>query len=124
MGKCDAAVECLVAEKKEYNNERLRMEEEHQKIGRTNDFGCRFLSQNLEAGCWRGGLQVLEDLEEDAERMRRCEEKRKERARHWQCDSDVQSAEERPWRNEELTNLEEGVPQLKEESLQRAARSF
>ena len=40
---------------------------------------------------WRGSLPVLEEFEEDAKPMKRCEEKRKERAKYWQCDSEVQS---------------------------------
>ena len=44
--------------------------------------------------------------------MRRCEEQRKERARHWPCDS-----------NEQFRRFEEALPQLKEESLERVARS-
>ena len=32
----------------------------------------------------------------------RCEEKMNESAKHWQCDSEVQPQEEKPWRNERL----------------------
>ena len=32
--------------------------------------------------------------------------------------------QDKPWRNEEFRNLEEGLPQLKEVSLQRAAKNF
>ena len=35
-----------------------------------------------------------------------------------------QDVEHRPWRKEELTSFEEGLPQLKEERLERAARSY
>ena len=37
---------------------------------------------------WRGRVHILE--EEDARTMDRCEAKRKEWAKHWRCDEDVQ----------------------------------
>ena len=46
--------------------------------------------------------------------LRRCEEERKVWAKHWQCDSEVQGVEDKPWRNEEVRSLEEGLPQLRE----------
>ena len=45
--------------------------------------------------------------------------KRKEWAKHWQCDS-----EDKSWKNEKLRNLVKGLLQLTEESLQRPARSY
>ena len=50
--------------------------------------------------------------EEDARLLDRCEAKRKEWARHWQCDEEVQNVEEKPWKNEELRRLEEALPRL------------
>ena len=73
---------------------------------------------------WRGGLQAPEELEEDVKPMRRCEERRREWPRHRQCDSEVQCAEDKPWRNQELRSLEEELPQLSEENLERAATSY
>ena len=61
-------------------------------------------------------------MEADAEPMRRCEEKRKEWAKHWQCYSEVHGVEDNLWRNEKVRSWEEELPQLKEESLARAAR--
>ena len=58
-----------------------------------------------------------EQLEADAEPMKKCEAQRKESAQHWQCDSELQSMEDKPWRNEEVRNLEEGLPRPKEGSL-------
>ena len=40
-------------------------------------------------------MLVLEELEENADPMKRSEKKRKEWAEHWQCDSEVQCVEER-----------------------------
>ena len=37
-----------------------------------------------------GGAQTLEKEEEDARLLDRCEAKRKEWAKHWQCDESVQ----------------------------------
>ena len=39
-------------------------------------------------------------------------------------DAEVQFTEDKPWRNEELRSTEEGLPRLKEERLERAARSY
>ena len=36
---------------------------------------------------WRG-VQILVNEEEDARLLHRCEAKRKERAKHWQCDEE------------------------------------
>ena len=42
-------------------------------------------------------MQILMK-EEVAKPMARCEEKRKEWAKHWQCDMDVQKQENKPWK--------------------------
>ena len=57
----------------------------------------------------RGGAQILKNEEEDARLMDRCEAKRKEWARHWQCDEEVQNVEDERWKNEELRKLEEAL---------------
>ena len=56
--------------------------------------------------------------------MDRCEAKRKEWARHWQCDECVQNMEDNPWKNEELKNLEEALRRLKECNFEEASRLF
>ena len=43
---------------------------------------------------WRGA-QILVNEEEDARLLVRCAAKGKERAKHWQCDEEVQNVEER-----------------------------
>ena len=53
--------------------------------------------------------------------MKRCEEEMEEWANHWQCDSGVQGAKDKPLSNEEFRSLEEG-PQLKEERFMREWR--
>ena len=68
---------------------------------------------------WREGVQELEQLEEDAGLMKRCqEEKVKSGRRIGNGDSEVQGVDDKPWRNEELRNLEEGLPRLREENLE------
>ena len=67
-------------------------------------------------------MQVPKELEEDAEPMLRCEEKRNAWAKHWRSDSEVQGAEDMLW-NEDSRRLGEGLLQLKEKFGERAARS-
>ena len=62
-------------------------------------------------------MQIFEKEEKDARLMNRCEEKRKEWARHWQCDAVVQGLKDKNWKNEELTKEEESLPRLKESDL-------
>ena len=50
-----------------------------------------------------------------------CQLKRKEWAKHWQCDTEVRNLEDKPCRNEELKNLEEDMPRLKESDLEKTA---
>ena len=52
--------------------------------------------------------------------MDRCEAKRKEFARHRQCDENAQNVEDKLWENEELKNLEEVLPRLKESDLEKS----
>ena len=73
---------------------------------------------------WRGGGQILNEEEEDAKPIARCEEKRNEWAKHWQCDTEVQNLKDKPRRNEELWNLEEDMPRLKEGDPEKAVKTF
>ena len=50
--------------------------------------------------------------------------KRKEWSVHWQCDEEMQSLQDEPWRNEELRVCEEALPRLKEGDLAKASRFF
>ena len=61
---------------------------------------------------------MLGDSEDYAKPKKRCQVRRKEVwARHWQCDSEAQGAEDKPWRNEESRSSEKGRPRLKDENL-------
>ena len=50
--------------------------------------------------------------------------KRQEWAKHRRCDSEVRSLEDKPWRNDVMRSLEEGLPRLKVDRCERAARSY
>ena len=56
----------------------------------------------------------MKKAEEDARLLDRCEAKREEWARHWQCDENAQNMEDKPWKNEELKKFEEALPTVKE----------
>ena len=73
---------------------------------------------------WRGGARILEKEEEDARLLDRSEAKRKEWSKHWQCDEEVKSMQDKPWRNEELRKGEEALPRLKEGDLEKASRLY
>ena len=53
-----------------------------------------------------------------------CEARRKEWAKHWQCDASVQNMEDMPWKTEELKTVEEALARLKECDLEKASRLF
>ena len=73
---------------------------------------------------WRGGVQILEKEEGDARLLDRCEAKRKEWSKRWPCDEEIQSVQDKPWRNEELRKGEEALPRLKEGDLEKALRLY
>ena len=66
------------------------------------DGGTGLLSNITKPTAWRGGVQIVKEDEEDATPLARCEEKRKEWAKHWQCDTEVQDLKDKTWMNEEL----------------------
>ena len=72
---------------------------------------------------WRGGAQILKN-DEDARMLDRCEAKRKEWSKHWQCMEEVQHLKDKPWKNEELKKLEEALPRLKERELEKVSRMY
>ena len=64
----------------------------------------------------------MENEEEYARLLDCCEATRKEWAKHWQCDEEVQDVEEKLWKNEELRSAEEALPRLKECHLEEVSR--
>ena len=57
------------------------------------------LHKSTKSTAWRGGAQILKKEEEGARLLDRCEAKRKEWAKHWQCNESVQNLEDKPWGN-------------------------
>ena len=51
-------------------------------------------------------------------------QKRKEWSKHWQCNEEIQSTQDKPWRNEEFKECEETLPRLKEGDLEKASRLY
>ena len=59
--------------------------------------------------------------EENLRLLDRCEAKRREWAKHWQCDESVQNIEDMTWKNEGLKKLMESLPRLKECELEKSS---
>ena len=66
------------------------MEEMHQrkvdKMIKSAERSAGLLHKITQPTMWRGGVQILKKEEEDAKVLDRCEAKRKQWAKHWQCD--------------------------------------
>ena len=60
--------------------------------------------------------------EEDARLFDRCEAKRKEWAKRWQCDEEIQNVQNKPRRSGELKEYEEALPRLEEGDLEKVSR--
>ena len=88
-----------MVEENEKEDEETKVEKMHQR--------------KVKPPAWRGGTQILEKEEKDARLMDRCEAKRKEWAKHWQCGESVQNMEDEPQKHEELKKLEEALPRLR-----------
>ena len=110
------------------NDEKEKMEELHQhKVAQMIESaeGSAGLLQKISKPTgWRGGAQILKNEEEDARLVDRCEAKRTEWAKHWQCDEEVQHVEETLWKNEELRNWRKHCQGLKRCDLEKVSRLF
>ena len=106
-------------------DEKEKMEEMHQrkveKMIKSAEGSAGLLQKITKPTMWRGGMQTQKKEDEDARLLDRYEAKRKEWAKHWQCDESVQNVEDKPWTNEELKKLEEALPKLKECDLKNAS---
>ena len=71
---------------------------------------------------WRGGVHLKGRKWTPGKWI--VAEKRKEWARHWQCDTSAQNQENTPWKNKELKKFEEALPRLKECALEKASRFY
>ena len=54
----------------------------------------------------------------------RCEAKRKEWAKHWQCDENVKKLEDNPWKREEMKKSEEALPRQKGCALEKVSKLY
>ena len=72
---------------------------------------------------WRGGAKILKKEEGDARLLERCEAKRTEWAKHWQCDEDVQNVHDKQWKNN-LKKSEEALPRIKECGLEKVSKLY
>ena len=80
--------------------------------------------KDVQGQCMKSPSQRRDEEEvEDAKVLARCQEKRKDWMKHWQCGTEVQCQENRPWKNEELKKLEEDLPRLTESNLAKAYKS-
>ena len=99
----------------------------HQQKSGANDQECGGKRWTLAQDLYAHSMETRStDLEEMKKRMpgswNRCEAKRKEWAKRWQCDESVQNVEDKPWTNEKLKKLEEALPRLKEGELEKVSR--
>ena len=81
-------------------DEKGKMEEMHQrkveKMIKSAEGSVGLLHKIIKPTMWRGGVQILMKEEEDARMLDRCEAKRKEWAKHWQCDEEIQNMQNKP----------------------------
>ena len=107
--------EWLEHEKKK--DEKKNVEDMHQhkveQMIRSAEGSAGLLHNVSKPSAWRGGAQILVNEEEDARLLDRCEAVWKDWSTHWQRDEEVQSMQDKPWRNEELRKGEEALTRLK-----------
>ena len=81
-------------------DEKEKMEEMHQrkveKMIKSAERSAGLLHKITKPTMWRGGLQILKEEEEDARLLDRCEAKRKEWDKHWQCNEEIQKMQNKP----------------------------
>ena len=86
-------------EERKKNDEKEKMEEMHQQkvaqMIKSAEGSAGLLHKISKPRTWRRGAQILEKEEEDARLLDRCEAKRKEWAKHWQCDEELQNVEKK-----------------------------
>ena len=91
----------LVGKMKKGRDRRKMEELQQQKVSqmiKSAEGSAGLLHKITRPAAWRGGAQILKKEEEDARLLDRCEAKRKEQRRHWQCDESVHSVEDQPWK--------------------------
>ena len=58
----------------------------------------------------RGCIQILEEVYDDADHLKRLEEKRQESSKHWQISTEAQKLEDKQWKNIQLWEKDEVLP--------------
>ena len=115
-------------EEMKWKDEKEKMEDMHQhkvaQMIRSAEGSAGLLHKISKPTAWRRGVQILVNEEEDAKLLGRCEAERKEWAKHWQRDEEVQNVKDKPWKNEELRKSEKVLPRLKECHLEAVSRLF
>ena len=102
-----------------------RLERKVEKMIKSAEGSAGLLHKITKPTMWRRRVQILrKEEEEDARLLDRCEAKRKEWAKFWQCDEEIQNMQNKPWRSEELKECEEALPRLKEGDLDKASRLY
>ena len=75
-------------------DEKGKMEEMHprkvEKMIKSAEGSAGLLHKITKSTIWRRGVQILRKEQEDARLLDRCEAKKKECAKHWQCDEEIQ----------------------------------
>ena len=83
-------------------DDRGKMEELHQhkvaQMIKSAEGSAGRLHEITKPTAWRLGAQILRKEEEDARLLDRCEAKREEWAKHWQCDESVLKVADKPWK--------------------------
>ena len=104
--------------KKKKNDEEKRKGEEHQKLVSRMiacaQGGTFQLHKITKPTAWRGGVQILNEEQEIVKPSARCEEKRKELAKHWHSDTEVQVQKTG---HGEVGSCKKGMPRLRESEL-------
>ena len=81
-------------------DEEKKMKEMHQQkvtqMMKSAEGSAGLLHKITKPTAWRGGAQILKK-EEDARLLDRCEAKRKEWAKHWQCGESVENEDWKKW---------------------------
>ena len=88
--------EWLEEMKKKDETEEMHQQKVAQMI-RSAEGSAGLLQKISEPTAWRGGAQILKK-NENVRLLDRFEAKRKEWAKHWQCNEEVQSLEDKPWK--------------------------
>ena len=89
-GRIPCKMVCMAGAHEEEKMKKGKMEEMHQrmveKMIKSAEGSAGLIRKITKPTMWRGGVQILKNEEEDARLLDRCEAKRKQWAKHWQCD--------------------------------------